>query len=91
VILAYLKLRKRSLAPLLDANGWAINARAAINIRFGKTLTLLATLPAGASVSLIDPFASKRVPYLQYLLFLSLLAGVAIYSLWPTGLLPWPF
>lgn len=91
MILAYLKLRKRNLAPLLDANGWAINARATINIQFGRTLTLLATLPAGASVSLIDPFAAKRRPYLKYVLFLSLLAGVAVYSLWRMGVLRWPF
>lgn len=91
MILAYLKLRKRNLAPLLDANGWAINARAAINIRFGRTLTLLATLPAGASVSLIDPFAANRRPYLKYVLFISLLAGVAVYSLWRMGALRWPF
>lgn len=32
MILAYLKLRKRNLAPVLDANGWAINARLAVNI-----------------------------------------------------------
>jgi len=34
MVIAWFKLRKRNLAPLLDANGWAINARATINIPF---------------------------------------------------------
>lgn len=63
MILAYLKLRKRNLAPLLDANGWAINAKAAINIQFGNTLTHIAELPLGARVNLNDPFRPKKVPY----------------------------
>ena len=25
VVLAYIKLRKRNLGPILDANGWAVN------------------------------------------------------------------
>ena len=45
MIIAYLKLRKRNLAPILDANGWAINASAVVNIQFGNTLTHLAELP----------------------------------------------
>jgi hypothetical protein len=34
MIIAWLKLRKRNLAPILDANGWAINAKATVNIGF---------------------------------------------------------
>lgn len=45
MILAWLKLRKRNLAPVLDANGWAINAKATIDIAFGTTLTHLAKIP----------------------------------------------
>ncbi|NTW36133.1 MAG: hypothetical protein HGB17_08385 [Syntrophobacteraceae bacterium] len=48
MVMAYFKLRKRNLAPILDANGWAVNTRATINIPFGKTLTALARLPEGA-------------------------------------------
>ncbi len=58
MILAYLKLRRRNIAPLLDASGWAVNARALVNVPFGATLTALASLPAGASVG-GDRFASK--------------------------------
>lgn len=49
MILAWLKLRRRNIAPLLDASGWAVNGRALVNVPFGATLTTLATLPVGAS------------------------------------------
>ena len=39
MLLAAFKLSRRNLAPLLDANGWAINTRARINIPFGTSLT----------------------------------------------------
>jgi len=39
MILAAIKLRKRNLAPLLNANGWAVNADSLISIPFGATLT----------------------------------------------------
>lgn len=57
MIMAWFKLRQRQLSPILDANGWAVNSHAKINIPFGTTLTLLATLPKGAKRSLSDPFA----------------------------------
>ncbi len=59
VILAYMKLRKRNLGPILDANGWAVNARAKINVPFGTSLTGIAKLPHGASVDLRDKYAPK--------------------------------
>lgn len=57
MIMAWFKLRQRQLSPLLDANGWAVNSHAKINIAFGTTLTLLAKLPKGSKRSLHDPFA----------------------------------
>jgi hypothetical protein len=57
VLFAWLKLRKRNLGPILDANGWAVNARAKINIPFGTSLTATARLPENAERSLVDPFA----------------------------------
>lgn len=39
MIMAWLKLRKRNLAPILNANGWAINADAIVNVPFGAKLT----------------------------------------------------
>jgi MFS family permease len=57
VVLAWFKLRERNLGPILDANGWAVNARARINIPFGTSLTQLAELPANDERSMLDPYA----------------------------------
>jgi hypothetical protein len=62
MVLAYIKLRKRNLAPLLDANGWAVNAKAKINVPLGRSLTQVAALPPGAQRDLADPFAPKKFP-----------------------------
>ena len=56
MILAWIKLRKRSLSPLLNANGWAINAAAKVNITFGATLTEIGKTPVKADP---DPYADK--------------------------------
>ena len=63
LVLAFIKLRKRNLGPILDANGWAINARARINIPFGTTLTQVPKLPPGSRHNLVDPFAEKTNPW----------------------------
>jgi hypothetical protein len=84
MVIAYVKLRQRNLAPLLDANGWAINARAKINIPFGGSLTHLAKLPPGAERSLNDPFAEKQVPWRLYLALL-IMIGAAAAAVYLTG------
>jgi hypothetical protein len=66
MILAWLKLRKRNLGPLLDANGWAVNAKARLNVPFGASLTRVAALPPGAHHDLMDPFAEKKRPWALY-------------------------
>ncbi len=48
MIIAGLTLRKRTLAPLLDASGWAVNGKTLISFKLGRLLTLRAKLPAGA-------------------------------------------
>jgi hypothetical protein len=85
MVIAYLKLRKRNLAPLLDANGWAVNTRAIINIPFGASLTQVAALPPGAQRSFTDPFAEKKRPWKFYLFLLLLIGGVVF--LWHKGYL----
>lgn len=52
MVLAWLKLRKRNLAPLLNANGWAINADSLVGAAFGATLTDQAQFPM---MKLVDP------------------------------------
>ncbi len=63
MILAWIKLRKRNLGRILDANGWAVNANVKINLPFGASLTRIASLPTGAQRDLIDPFAEKKRPW----------------------------
>lgn len=84
MLLAWLKLRKRNLGPILDANGWAVNAKAKINVPFGASLTRVAVLPAGAQRDLVDPFAEKRRPWRLYTV-LALL--VLLVLAWMTGIL----
>jgi hypothetical protein len=76
MLLAWLKLRRRNLGPILDANGWAINNRARINVAFGAAMTELASLPKGAKRSLRDPFADRTPPWRLYL-FTALVVGLA--------------
>lgn len=85
LLIGWLKLRQRNLGPLLDANGWALNANARINVPFGASLTLVAALPKGSKLDLVDPFADKKSPWKTWfvLLLVLLLAG-----LWYTGKLP---
>jgi hypothetical protein len=73
MIMAYLKLRRRNLGPILDANGWAVNAKAKMNVPFGGSLTGVATLPPGSARDLVDPFAEKKSPWPKVIVFLILL------------------
>lgn len=91
MIMAFLKLRKRNLAPILDANGWAINANVIVNIPFGNTLTHIAELPEGAKINLNDPFTKKKRPVLPYLLFIFILIGMALFLLWKYKFIHLPF
>ncbi|AVS74340.1 hypothetical protein [Paracidovorax cattleyae] len=62
MLIAWLKLRQRSLGPILDASGWAINGRMRINTRLGGSLSQTAHVPPGARRMLNDPFPESRTP-----------------------------
>ena len=66
--IAWLKLRKRNLGPILDANGWAVNAKAKMNVPFGGALTGVAALPPGATFGAADKFAEKTSVWPKLLL-----------------------
>ncbi|MDX5410782.1 MAG: hypothetical protein LPJ94_11210 [Thauera sp.] len=85
MLLAWLKLRQRNLGPLLDANGWAVNTRARINIPFGGALTGVAALPPGAARSMADPYAEKETPWGTWLFLL--IVVVAVVVAWQQGYL----
>ncbi len=76
MLLAWLKLRKRNLGPVLNANGWAINSDVKVNTTFGKTLTSMAKYP---KVVAADPFADKKPPlWRRILCWLLVLAVIFI-------------
>ncbi|MBQ6047692.1 MAG: hypothetical protein IJL38_08755 [Bacteroidales bacterium] len=87
MLLAWLKLRKRNLGPVLNANGWAINSKIRINTTFGATLTSLAKYP---KIVAKDPFADKKTPWwkktLYWLLFIVVVAFIVLYAM---KYLPW--
>ncbi|MDP2227978.1 MAG: hypothetical protein Q8J78_10950 [Moraxellaceae bacterium] len=78
MVLAWFKLRKRNLGPLLDANGWAVNTSARINIAFGTALTQLAKLPEGAERAISDPYAAKKSGWVTLLV----VAAIAAIGWW---------
>lgn len=79
VLIAWFKLRARNLGPLLDANGWAVNSRARINLPFGRTLTAVATLPAGSRSSLADPYADRRHRWLWLGIMTAVLVAAVVW------------
>ena len=86
MVMAWLKLRRRNIAPLLNANGWAVNAASKISIPFGETLTDVAKFP---KMRLKDPYAKKGMPaWKKWVISLSVLAVVGG-GLWLGNLLSW--
>jgi hypothetical protein len=82
MLIAWLKLRQRTLGPILEGNGWAVNGRVRINIPLGSALTDVAVLPAGARRSLDDPYedreaASRRRRMLFWVIVLGIAAAAA--------------
>lgn len=78
------------MGPLLDANGWAVNIRARINVPFGESLTGLARLPPGAERALTDPYAEAPTPWRRWVVLavLLMLALVTWQQGWLAGWLP---
>ena len=86
MVMAWLKLRRRNIAPLLNANGWAVNAASKISIPFGETLTEIAKFPA---IKLKDPYAKKGMPvWKRWVISISSLV-VVLAVLWLVNLFAW--
>ena len=86
MIMAWMKLRRRNIAPLLNANGWAVNASSKISIMFGETLTDIAKYP---KLKIKDPYARKGLaPWKKWVISLSALV-VVVAGLWLGNLLKW--
>ena len=84
MILAWMKLRRRNIAPLLNANGWAVNASSKISIPFGETLTDSAKFP---KLKLQDPYKKAGIPvWKKWMITIAILA-VVFTGLWLFNLL----
>ncbi len=83
MLIAWLKLRQRNLGPLLDANGWAVNAKAKINLPFGRALTETPVLPKGAVRDRTDPYKESHKGRWWTIVVVVLLAILA--ALWYFG------
>lgn len=89
MLIAWLKLRQRTLGPVLDANGWAINGRVKVNVSLATRLTDAKKLPPNASRMLKDPYQRRRWwPILT--LVLIVVAGI-FYGLFAHRHHYWPF
>lgn len=80
MVMAWLKLRRRNLAPVLNANGWAVNSDAIISVLFGRTLTEQVKFPITK-----DPHKKGMNPWLSTLLVITIaiilgLGGWGIYK-----------
>ena len=84
--IAWRKLRKRNLGPVLNANGWAVNSMVLVNILFGKTLTSVAKYP---KLKLEDPYARKTPWWRKCLRWVVCLLIVAFGVLYFTDNLKW--
>ena len=80
--IAWGKLRRRNLGPVLNANGWAINSNVIVNIPFGRTLTSIAKYP---KVKLEDPYKPKAPLWWRILRWVLLCAVIAFGVLFFTG------
>lgn len=85
--IAWRKLRKRNLGPVLNANGWAINSSVLVNILFGGTLTTVAKYP---KVKMNDPF-KKKCHAGRWILGIIIAAICAAAVLYFTGVITCPF
>ena len=91
MLLAWLKLRQRNLGPVLDANGWAVNAKAKVNIPFGRRLTDMPVKPEGSTMDAADPYtqsaAGRKLLIVGLILFqvFAMWWGVLFNSFLPEG------
>ena len=80
------------MGPLLNANGWAINAKSLVRVKFGRTLTSLAKYP---KLTAVDKKARRRAWIRRIVWTLVILALGALTFCYFTGRLgkysrPWP-
>lgn len=75
--IAWTKLRKRNLGPVLNANGWAINSKVLVNVVFGGKVTSIAKYP---KLRLADPYKQKTAAWKIWLPIVILLLLIAAFA-----------
>lgn len=81
-LIAWMKLRKRNLGPILNANGWAINSKVLVNILFGGKLTTVAKYP---KMKLTDPYDQKTPAWKIWLPTVLTILVITFLALYFTG------
>lgn len=76
--IAWSKLRRRNLGPVLNANGWAVNSKVLVNILFGGKLTSVAKYPR---LKVADPYSMRAPAWKKWLgwTIFALLVLAAVY------------
>lgn len=87
VFLAWLKFRKRTLGPVLEASGWAVNSQIPINLKLGSALTSIATQPENIERrSILDPFHEEEKSHAGLWMAIILIAALGLGGwLWASG------
>ena len=79
MFIAWRKLRRRDLGPVLNANGWAVNAASLVNVKFGRTLTQLAKFP---KLTAVDPKARRKAFWRRFCWSVFGIAVITLVVLW---------
>lgn len=82
VFIAWRKLRRRDLGPVLNANGWAINAASYVRGKFAKNMTEVAKFP---KLTAVDPVARRKAAWRKFFCWLFVLLVAAFCFLFFTN------
>ena len=87
VFIAWRKLRRRDLGPVLNANGWAINAASYVRGKFAKGMTQIAKFPR---LTAVDPVARRKVAWRRFwIIFVLLLLACGAFLFFTDRLAPY--
>jgi len=88
---AWLKLRRRDMSVLLEANGWAVNVHTKVTARIAKVFSYTPDLPKGATMDVTDalPEAGEEGGGGGGVLFLLFLVAGASLAAWAHFIKHW--
>jgi hypothetical protein len=90
-LLAFLKLRRRNLAMVLEASGWALNDRLKLTSRLGRLFTRRSPRPKGSRISFTDELShliplnrgdSTERTIWSWLLPVMVVSAIAVAGVW---------